>query len=114
MGQVVIRTPVPGYTGSVGALAFTDGRAVADEEQHAAEIGYCRSRGYLFPDEDSEPATESEAPAEPVASDLPRRNASADTWRTYAVEHGMSADEAASLSRDQLAERFTSSKEDEQ
>ncbi len=114
MAQLTIRTPVPGHNGSVGALAFVNGRAVADEDVHASEIAYCRARGYLFGEPDEPTPTEEEPPADTGGSDLPRRNASADAWRTYAVAHGMSAEEAATLSRDQLAERFTSSKEDEQ
>lgn len=110
MGEVVIRTPVPDYTGSVGAVVFTQGRAVADTEAHAAEIAYCQARGYFVGE-----ASEVEA-VEAVGDNaaLPRKSASAADWREYAVANGMSADEAATMSRDQLVERFTISKGDEQ
>lgn len=112
MGQIVIRTIVPGHTGSLGALNFVDGQVVADEATHAAEIAYCRTRGYIFPDAD-EAAADVVAEPEETGAVMPKKSASADAWRTYAVENGMPAEEAASLSRDQLVERFTSSKEDE-
>jgi hypothetical protein len=43
---------------------------------------------------------------------LPRRNASAEEWRRFAVEHGMSQADADNMSRDELVEHFT--KEDDQ
>lgn len=112
MGTVRIRTIVPDYSGSLGALTFTDGEAVADEATHAAEIAYCKARGYLFPGDepDQDQADEPAGDDEP----MPRRSASKAAWETYAVAHGIPAEEAKDLSRDQLVERFTSNEEGEQ
>lgn len=110
MAEVVIRTPVPDYTGSVGALHFTRGRAVADDEVHVAEIAYCHARGYYFGEDEGDSGAD-EAPDAPAQ---PRKSASKADWLAYAVSRGMSADEAESLTRDQLVERFTSNEEDEQ
>lgn len=55
---------------------------------------------------------EADAPAvAPDASDhddRPSGNASAEEWRAYAVAHGMSEEEAESLSRNELRDRFAS------
>jgi len=57
---------------------------------------------------DLQRAGEAAASAVDVAG-RPARNASTEVWRTWAVEHGgMSDDEAAALSRDQLVEQFES------
>lgn len=42
----------------------------------------------------------------PTAADRPAGNAGADAWRAYAVAQGMSEDEAAGLSRDDLRDRY--------
>lgn len=136
MALLKITTPVADYTGVCGNVEFVQGVGYADEDTHAAEIGYMRANGYTIEgtevadggageqshqpeapvpaQEPPEPGTPS-APADPpvVGADdkMPARNGSADAWRTYAIAHGMDADEAAELSRDQLVERFTS-KED--
>lgn len=112
MAEIVIRTPVAGHTGPLGALHFVDGRVVADTELHMAEIAYCEARGYHFGEAEAIAAAEPVEAADAVAT--PKKSASAAEWRTYAVEHGgMAADEAAELSRDQLVERFITSKGDE-
>lgn len=106
MGLVKIATPVPDYSGSVGGIRFDHGRAEVDEDRFAAEVAYCRARGYTVTDlapAGEEPSGE--------GAELPKKSASTDVWRAYAVEHGMTADEANALSRDQLAERFTTTKE---
>ncbi len=114
MAQVRIRTLVPGYSGSLGALQFVDGEAVADEATHAAEIAYCRDRGYLFPGNAPEREQPQDGEAEGDDTPMPRRSASRAAWEAYALAHGMTADEAKDLSRDQLVERFTSNEEGEQ
>jgi hypothetical protein len=57
MAEYEISTPVPDYTGSLGALVFTDGKARANDDAHASEIAYCRERGYTV-EEVAEPAEE--------------------------------------------------------
>lgn len=103
MAQYLVTTPVPGFTGDVGSVHFADGVALIDDETDAAALAYCRAAGYTV-----------EAPAdpEPEGAEVPKKSASTEAWRTWAVEHGgMEADEAATLSRDQLVERFTSTEE---
>lgn len=110
MSQYLVTTPVPGFTGDVGAVRFTEGVALIDDETDAAALAYCRGAGYTIdePSGAAEPAAD-EAPAD----EQPRKSASTEAWRTWAVEHGgMDADEASDLSRDQLVERFTTSTEE--
>lgn len=98
--RYTVRTPEAGYTGMVGRVGFGDGVAVVDESTNAAELTYFRNAGYHV--EPVEPAGEAaEAAALP-----PRRSASTQDWRAYAVSQGMPAVDADALSRDQLVERF--------
>lgn len=102
-----ITTPVPGVTATLGGVSFADGVAEVDDQQHEAELRYCRGAGYTV--EPIEDPVAEPAPPIPGAEDVPQpaRNASTETWRTWAVEHGgMTPDEAAGLSRDQLADHF--------
>jgi hypothetical protein len=109
MAQFLVTTPVPGFTGDVGTVRFTNGVALIDDETDVAALNYCRSAGYTV-EAPPEPEAEPEAEADPAAQ--PRKSASTEAWRTWAVEHGgMAADEAATLSRDQLVERFTTTEE---
>jgi len=99
MGQVKVTTPVPGYTGSVGGVHFVGGEALVDEE--AAEMTYLRNAGYHI----GEPDSPDVADVEPEP--MPRKNASLEAWRNWAVNHGgMPAEEAGELSRDELVARF--------
>lgn len=43
--------------------------------------------------------------------ETPAHNARTEIWRQYAVSKGLSEDEAAALSRDQLVARFTTTEE---
>lgn len=107
MAQFLVTTPVPGFTGDVGTVRFTDGVALIDDETDAASLAYCRAAGYTV-----EAPEEPEPEGEPDEAEQPKRSASTEAWRTWAVERGgMEADEAATLSRDQLVERFTSTEE---
>jgi hypothetical protein len=112
MGLVKVTTPVPDYSGSVGGVHFAGGVGYADPDQHESELDYFRTRGYTVHDDD-EPAAEVEEPSDvdevvvEQPEPRPAGNASTETWRTWAVDHGgMSAEEAGALSRDQLVERF--------
>lgn len=122
MTRVRITTPVPDHSGVVGNVFITDGVGHADSVVHAAEIAYCRRNGYTVEELPGEANPEVAAEIEATNSDdtepaggeaTPRRNGSAEAWRAYAVAHGMSADEAEQLTRDQLVERFTSSSTEE-
>lgn len=108
--RVKITTPVADHNGAVGNITITQGAGYADTEVHAAEIAYCRANGYTVTGLEPEGAP---TPAAPAEVPMPRKSASAEAWRAYAVEHGVPAEEADSLTRDQLVERFTSSEENE-
>lgn len=132
--RVRINTPVEDHNGAVGDVLITQGVGYADTEAHAAELAYCRANGYTVTEVEP-PAVVSlrhtredlgftaEQIAEMEAEDaadtaesgdkMPRRSGSTEAWRIYAVAHGVPADEAEQLSRDQLVERFTSSEENE-
>jgi hypothetical protein len=110
--RIRITTPVEDHNGAVGKVFITQGVGFADTEVHAAEIAYCRANGYTITELEPEP--EAEADDDSDGDKLPRRNASAEAWRAYAVAHGMSADEAEESTRDQLVERFTSTEETDQ
>jgi len=100
-----ISTPIAGHTGSVGAVHFVDGVAELDDATHPAEVAYCRGAGYHLEELD-----EPEPVEEPVVEDgaMPKKSASTDVWRAWAVEHGgMDAEEANTFSRDELVAHFT-------
>lgn len=102
MALMKIRTPVLGFTGESVGVSFRDGVGYTD---NPAALAYFRSQGYGVESPDSEPAPAGDNPA-------PRKSASKADWAAYATAHGMSAEEAESLSRDQLVERFTTTKEE--
>lgn len=125
--RVRINTPVDDHNGAVGNVVITQGVGCADSEVHAAEVAYCRRNGYtvteLEPDEVVElrqtradlgftPEQVAEMEAED-ADPMPRRSGSTEAWRAYAVTHGIPAEEADSLTRDQLVERFTTTEDDQ-
>lgn len=104
MARHTVTTPVAGYHGTVGGVTFVDGTAVVDDETHAAELAYFRGAGY-----DIAPEGAPSAPAEPEpATEMPKKSASTEAWRTWAVEHGgMDQYEADEYSRDELVAHFT-------
>lgn len=103
-----VSSPVPGYTDRVGAVDFVDGVALIDDETDAATLKYCRGAGYGVVEVADEPLVD-----EVVEVEQPKKSASTEVWRTWAVEHGgMSAEDAEELSRDQLVEWFTTSTEE--
>lgn len=140
--SLLITTPVPGYNGKVGEVTFIDGKAKVDK--NARELAYFRAQGYsissaddaveaLLDGDDPERAEEVEdlttqggtheddpLVVKPVVKDgdevaLPRKSASAQTWREFATQHGgMSLDEANALSRDELVDRFVPRNDDDQ
>lgn len=124
MATLRVRTPVPDYSGSVGAVHFSGGQGLADTELHAAEIAYFHARGYVVeefveePEDKPEPAAElePEGDADEDVEDAPvpppAKNAATAAWQTWAVEHGgLSEEDAAAMTRDQLVERFANSEE---
>jgi hypothetical protein len=95
-----VTTPQPGFTGESVGVQFVNG---VGECPDGPALRYFRSQGYGV--ESVEDAAE---PGEVEPQDSrPARNASTEAWRAYAVEHGLTADEATELTRDQLVELFT-------
>lgn len=61
MTKFNVAAPEPAYSGAVGAVQFTGGKAVIDEDTNPGELAYCRAQGYgVEPAEEAEP--EPEAP----------------------------------------------------
>jgi hypothetical protein len=131
----LVRTPVPGVNDTVGKVTFADGVAkVADD---ATELAYFRSAGYGVDDYDEaldaaianeedpaaadalegldvqqgnqedDPLVLRDVDADGVDEVLPRKSASTETWRLFAVDHGMHEDAAKAMTRDELVAHFT-------
>ena len=98
MALTKVTTPVLGFTGESVGVSFRDGVGHTD---NPAALAYFRSQGYGV--------EEAGAPAD--ADPAPRKSASKADWAAYAVAHGMTAEEAETLTRDQLVERFTTKEE---
>lgn len=64
MAKFNVSAPEAGYSGKTGRVQFSDGRAVIDDETHAAELAYCRAQGYgVEPVEGDEPQEAEQKPA---------------------------------------------------
>lgn len=110
---IEVRSPRRDFTGVVGKVAFVDGRAVVDEDEHAAALAYFRRRGYQVGNLDEDPDTESpggdntehsETDAdgeEPDHSGMPHGNASRGTWAEFAEAQGV---ETEGLSKAKIIE----------
>jgi hypothetical protein len=131
----LVRTPVPGVNDTVGQVTFVDGVAKVDD--NATELAYFRSAGYGIDDFDEALEAAKANDEDPAAADdldelnaqsgkqdedplivrdvdgdgvdevLPRKSASTDTWRAFAVDHGMHEDDAKAMTRDELVAHFT-------
>jgi hypothetical protein len=105
-----VTTPVPDYRGSVGDVHFAAGEAVVDGDANPAEMAYFRARGYGIEEiaEDAGTADVDESDPESPGPETPKKSASTEAWRAYAVAAGeMTEDEAGQMSRDELVEYFT-------
>lgn len=129
MAKFQVKAPVAGYNATVGDVAggivFKDSVAVVDDQVHATALDYFRGAGYTVEEIVDEPAAPAgtgeqddgdqpptvDVDGDGVPETLPRRSASTDEWRAFATAHGMSADEAATLSRDELAARYYANQE---
>ena len=88
--------PAEGFSGEVAGVVFRAGHAEADDEAHAAALGYFRRRGYTVEAFD--------APAAAQEAEAPKRSASKAAWVEYAVAQGMEEAEVDQFTRDQLVE----------
>jgi hypothetical protein len=104
MARYEITTPEPRWTGEVAGVAFAHGRAEATDPP-ARVIAYFIRKGYGVSRLDVEASAEPADLGDPD-DQMPRKSASKADWVAYAVEHGVPAAEAESLTRDQLVERF--------
>lgn len=130
----LVRTPVPGVNDTVGQVTFTDGVAKVDD--NATELAYFRSAGYGIDDydealdaaigneedpagadaledlvsqtgnQDDDPLVVRDVDGDGVDEVLPRKSASTETWRLFAVDHGMHEDDAKAMTRDELVAHF--------
>ncbi|MEY9837439.1 hypothetical protein [Streptacidiphilus sp. EB103A] len=53
-----VTTPVPGFTGDVGAISFVKGHAFVSDDDNDAALIYFRGQGYLVEDIADLPAEE--------------------------------------------------------
>lgn len=106
MGTFRVTSPAPGYAGLVGNVQFADGAAVIDEDANAAELAYVRAAGYGVEPLDVDQPIVEDVDGDGVVEQLPKKSASAEVWRAFAVAHGMAEDEANSKSRDELVARY--------
>lgn len=96
-----ITAPVEHVIGTVAGVTFNDS---VGETDNPGAVAYFKRHGYKVEELKTEPAPADDALDGP---ELPKKSATTEVWRAYAVEHGgMTADEAAAMSRDQLAARF--------
>lgn len=138
----LVRTPVPGVNETVGRVTFVDGAAKVDDD--ASELAYFRSAGYQIDDfddaveaakaneddpagadkleelgtqqgdQDSDPLVVRDVNDDGVDEVLPRKSASTETWRQFAVQHGgMHEDDAKAMTRDELVDHFTKNDQEE-
>jgi hypothetical protein len=107
MARVEITTPEAGHTGRLGGITFADGRAVVDADAFPAEVAYCEARGYTVVAVEADDLAPADVDGDGVVDELPKRSASTEAWRAFAVEHGMTAEDAEAMTRDQLVEHYT-------
>jgi len=70
----------------------------------AVEV-YLRSGWQVAPEPDAAPDL--------AVGDLPKGNASRDEWWAYALGHGLTEEDVASLSRDEIRDHFTQDTDEE-
>jgi hypothetical protein len=117
MGTYRVETPVPDFTGALGSvvfrdgvatvegrLEFVDGQPVLDEHTSPVEFHHMVRSGYRIVPVD-EPVV-ADVDGDGATEELPKRSASTEAWRAFAVEHGMTQEEADGLSRDELVARY--------
>lgn len=109
--RYLVMTPEAGYTGKVAGVAFADGRAAVDSEQHRQALAYFRRKGYRVEEAQPEPEPEQ---AEELK--VPGRGDSKATWVRYvtsdaAGEKRLDEADAQAKSRDELAEHVLGPKE---
>lgn len=111
MGRYRVTTPVADYFGALGDLVFTRGEALANDEDHAAELAYARSRGYGI--EPYDRPTVEPAESDTDEDGMPKKSASTEVWRQYAAGVGdLTDDQIADMSRDQLVAHYASKEND--
>jgi len=121
MATYRVRTPVLAFDGLVGHIQFRNGEAtveghlafdeaglpVLDEHTAPVEFRHMATAGYLIEEVVADDLPQSDVDGDGQVDDLPKRSASTEAWREFAVAHGMPEDEAAGLSRDELVAHYT-------
>lgn len=123
MGNFLVTAPEAGYTGKVAGVAFGDGRATVDGEQHRAAMSYFRRKGYRIEalhnegqDATGDDGKSNPADPEPADPKVPARSASKADWVKHvtsdaAGDQRLSDDDAQAKTRDELAEHVLGPKE---
>lgn len=114
-----VTTPEQGYNGASVGVTFVSG--VAENVPDGAALRYFRRAGYGVEEMSAaRPAQVAESAADGAEPDnddgpvKPAGNASTDAWRAHAVAVGkLTAEEAESMSRDEIKAKFSDDKESE-
>lgn len=111
--KYTVTAPRSDFTGVVAGVAFARGVALVDGDAQGRALSYFRRRGYDV-QAPSEPAAATPPALADATPETPKRSASTEAWRAYAVDHGgLTSEEAAAMSRDQLAEKYLGPKDKE-
>ncbi|HEU0041406.1 MAG TPA: hypothetical protein VFQ15_03545 [Jiangellaceae bacterium] len=108
MARYRITAPVPNVVSTIAGVAFADSTGETDAP---AALAYFRRHGYGV-EEIVSPTVADPPPAEPAPAapdgpvKKPAKSASKADWVSYAVTQGVPTEDAETLTRDQLAERF--------
>lgn len=109
--------PVEGYNMFIwehddGTVSYTGSFNASEWEDYTSRSKAELAEGVTVPDPE---ATNADTNADLNASSVeePAGNASKDEWREFALAQGASEDEVADLSRNDLRDRFGSSKSEE-
>ena len=106
--KYLVRSPNPKFEGLRAGVMFTNGKAIVDSTIRAERkaLGYFQRReGYTVTPLD-EPEQTEDAP-EPETLAKPAKSATKAAWKAFAVDQGMSEEDASKATRDELAVFFT-------
>lgn len=111
-----ITAPARGFDGTVAGVHFSRGRAMADDGQDGAALGYFRRKGYTVVAVNEPEDTAQSEPTEPedtakATLGRPPRSEPKAIWQEYARGLARDSDEFDAIddmTKDQLIERYGS------